>query len=391
MWALAEVLCERQPGVSSRLSATIEDTSSSGACIRVGTPISVGTRLTVKWQWDQFSAIARNCRSDGGDFLCGVQRDDASADLTSGPPSTAAADSAKDALVRITLPAVNESAPTEKTLLGPAPAHADEKPEAAVQESRDPSPSSEDQSQDAEPNSIGKTQSLPFRQEKEAMSTKDFFSKFCRSQESGAATQTIQAVEPALPKVAEPASPSAADSTGELLSSEDIYRASGILHAHARYGIMKIVEMLESKHIRELPTEVKRASVLMALEAAGTSVDEVLHDAARRQHALNAYESGQKQQFEEFEAHKVRENAHIQAELERVVAHYSDRIRLNQEQVEREKEALRSWQAMKEKESQRISEAMALCGKQTAVQPAKENGTAPFPTVQPKSASAGKA
>jgi hypothetical protein len=122
--------------------------------------------------------------------------------------------------------------------------------------------------------------------------------------------------------------------------------------------------MLNSKHIRELPKDVRRASVLMALDAAGTSVDEVLNDASRRQHALNSYESGQQKQFEQFEADKTRGNAQIQTEIERVTARYAERIQQNLDQVAREKEALHNWRATEETESQRIADAVALCGKQ---------------------------
>jgi len=155
---------------------------------------------------------------------------------------------------------------------------------------------------------------------------------------------------------------------GVLLSCEDIYRASGILSPHAKYSITKIAEMLGNAHIRDLSKEVKRASMLMALDAAGTPVDEVLQDATRRQHALDIYEAGQQKLFEEFEATKSRENAHIQAELERVTAHYTDRIKQNNEQVLREKNALLTWQTMKQQESQRIAEAVVLCGKQPGVE-----------------------
>ncbi|MGB6675968.1 MAG: hypothetical protein WBE44_04715 [Terriglobales bacterium] len=87
------------------------------------------------------------------------------------------------------------------------------------------------------------------------------------------------------------------DPKSDLLSCDDIYHASGILGARSRYGINKIIEMLASKHIRDLSKDVKRASVLMALDAADSTVDEVLQDAARRQHALGAYEAGQQKQF----------------------------------------------------------------------------------------------
>jgi hypothetical protein len=118
------------------------------------------------------------------------------------------------------------------------------------------------------------------------------------------------------------------------------------------------------KRFRRTP-DIKRASVLMALDAAGTSADDLLQEAKRRQQALTSYEAGQQKQLEQFEARKAHENTLIQAEMERVTAHYAERIQHNQDQVGREKETLRNWKMQKQYENQRISEVIELCGKQT--------------------------
>jgi len=65
----------------------------------------------------------------------------------------------------------------------------------------------------------------------------------------------------------------------ELLSYEDIYRAAGVLSPDSGYGIHRVVDMLNSERIRNLSPKIKRASVLMALDAAGTSTDDLLRDA----------------------------------------------------------------------------------------------------------------
>ena len=72
-----------------------------------------------------------------------------------------------------------------------------------------------------------------------------------------------------------------ANFAGELLSMEEIYRAAGIVGPRRGYSINKVVEMLQSEHIRGLSKEMKRASVLMALDAAGVTIDEVVRDAKR--------------------------------------------------------------------------------------------------------------
>jgi len=104
---------------------------------------------------------------------------------------------------------------------------------------------------------------------------------------------------------------------GELLTYEDIYRAVGIMSPGSGYGIHKVVDMMNNDRIRDLSRDAKRASVLMALDAAGISADELLTDAARRQSALTSYETAQGKQLEDFEARKAKENARIEEEMEK--------------------------------------------------------------------------
>jgi hypothetical protein len=152
----------------------------------------------------------------------------------------------------------------------------------------------------------------------------------------------------------------------EMLSYEDIYHAAGIMNPACGYGIQKVVEMLNSDRIRDLSKEVKRASILMALDAAGTRVDDVLADATRRQDALNRYEAGKKKQMEEFESAKAREIKEVEEEMERVRAHYAERIQRNRDLVTQEKEGLQNWQMAMQHEVQRIAEVIEVCGKQPA-------------------------
>jgi len=165
-----------------------------------------------------------------------------------------------------------------------------------------------------------------------------------------------------------------------LLSYDDIYHAAGILSPRSGYGIHKVVEMLNSERIRSLSKDIQRASVLMALDAAGASADELLQDATRRQQALGSYEDGQRRQVEEFEARAAQENTQLQAEMERLTAHYAERIQHNLDQVAKEKEALRNWQMAKQHETQRISEVIDLCSPQPAA-PKSEPSVSAAPAV----------
>jgi len=154
-----------------------------------------------------------------------------------------------------------------------------------------------------------------------------------------------------------------AKSHGDLQSMEDIYRAAGIMNPRMGYSINKVVEMLNSEHIRGLAIEAKRAAVLMALDAAGVSIKEVLRDAALREEALDKYENDQRKHFEEYWARKIESNTQIQAELDRVSAEFQERINRNLDEVKQEKSAFTRWQALKEQEAERMTEAIGLCSK----------------------------
>lgn len=222
------------------------------------------------------------------------------------------------------------------------------------------------------------------------MSSKSFFPKFWqRHEEDGVAPKPVITTEA---PVNNPHTHPAEGLTGpqsNLMSYEDIYNAAGIMTPRSGYGVHKVAEMLSSSRIRDLSKEVKRASVLMALDAAGTSADDLLQDATRRQKALDNYDASQQKLLEEFEARKVGENASLQAEMDRLAAHYGERMKQNLDQVAREKETLRNWQMAKQHESQRIAEVIECCAKQVAPASVPAATATPTPPAASK-ASAGQ-
>ena len=172
-----------------------------------------------------------------------------------------------------------------------------------------------------------------------------------------AAPRLERGTERAVAKAA-PAAESASGFQSELLPVEDIYRAAGITSPRRGYSISKVVEMLGSEHMRGLSRELRRAAVLMALDAAGVTVDEVLQDAKVRQEAIEAYAAEQRKHAEAQWTRKAEENLQIQAELELVKAHYGERIRRNLDGVAREKATFGSWLKAKEQETQGMAEAV---------------------------------
>src|SRR5208283_2700190 len=81
---LVEVSWADENGSVKKIPARMEDRSASGACIRVNTPIRVGSKLRIQWRFDEFSGITKYCRADGREFLVGILRDKSS---TPDPPA----------------------------------------------------------------------------------------------------------------------------------------------------------------------------------------------------------------------------------------------------------------------------------------------------------------
>ena len=75
MMALVEVSWEDQFGTRHTSSARLEDTSLSGACLRVKVPVAIGSAMNVNSYRERFSGTARYCRTDRRDFVVGVQKD----------------------------------------------------------------------------------------------------------------------------------------------------------------------------------------------------------------------------------------------------------------------------------------------------------------------------
>lgn len=139
----------------------------------------------------------------------------------------------------------------------------------------------------------------------------------------------------------------------------DIYATAEIGSPAHGYTILKVADMLQSQHIKELPAEVKRSSVLVALEAAGVHMKEVVEDAVRRDKALDAFERVQQKHVEDFELSKIDENRKLQAELDRITAEHKAKMQANDEAVATRKEAFFSWRVEKQKEEQKIADAVS--------------------------------
>ena len=157
-----------------------------------------------------------------------------------------------------------------------------------------------------------------------------------------------------------------AASTGTLASFEEVYRGAAVKSSKVAYTILKVSDMATNAYLGGMSADAKRNSILMALEAAGVSVDDLLQDAMVRQRALNDYEETLQRRLKEFETRKLEENRQVQNELDRLTAEHIGRIQSNLDELARQQDVFRAWQKDKQQESRRISDAASICVPQNA-------------------------
>jgi hypothetical protein len=162
-------------------------------------------------------------------------------------------------------------------------------------------------------------------------------------------------------------------------SFNEIYEAAEIRPGANGYSIFKVSDMLQSEHIRNLPAEVKRSSVLVALEAAGVKLADIIDDAVRRYRALDTFERLQQKQVDDYEAAKSAENRKIQEEMDRLVAEYRAKIQANNEDVGKRREALNTWRFQKQIEEQKIADAVSYFVTENPITTTGRNPAPPSP------------
>ena len=140
----------------------------------------------------------------------------------------------------------------------------------------------------------------------------------------------------------------------------EIYTSAQIATPAHGYTVLKVAEMLQSEHIRTLPADVKRKSMMVALDAAGVKVEEIVEDAVQRDRALDTYERVLQKHLEELRAAKAAENQRIEDEINQRVAELRARIDENTPKLTAEQDNLLAWRARKRQEEDRIAEAVEL-------------------------------
>ena len=158
-----------------------------------------------------------------------------------------------------------------------------------------------------------------------------------------------------------------------------VYDAAKIAAPPHGYTVLKVAEMLRSEHIGSLPDDVKRKSIMVALDAAGVKVAEIVEDAVRRDRALDTYERVLMKSLDELRAKTAAENQQIEDEIAHRVAELRARIDENNTRTQREQNDFLAWQTRKHQEEDAIATAVSYFVSEnpiTRTSPAKDQGGA---------------
>ena len=180
----------------------------------------------------------------------------------------------------------------------------------------------------------------------------------------GNAADSVPAVvEPEQRVATQPApAPSAYQRPPALFNDfEQIYQTGAVKPQRLAYGVLKVADMLNSSHLAGMPPDSKRAALMMALEAGGAKVEEILQDAVVRQRLLNDYEEARQKDLQSFEAAIQEQNRAIQAEMDRLTSQCMARMQSNLDGVALAQDNFRAWQKRKQQEVQRINDAANCC------------------------------
>jgi hypothetical protein len=145
---------------------------------------------------------------------------------------------------------------------------------------------------------------------------------------------------------------------GSATDLAEIYTSAQIATPAHGYTVLKVAEMLQSEHIRSLPNDVKQRSIMVALDAAGVKVAEIIEDAVQRDRALDTYERVLQKHLEDLRAEKSAENRRVEEEINQRVAELRARVDQNNAELTAEQNNLLAWRVRKRQEEDRIAEAV---------------------------------
>ncbi len=154
----------------------------------------------------------------------------------------------------------------------------------------------------------------------------------------------------------------ASDDDLELPDFPSVYRAAGIGEPPHGFTAFKILEMLQSPGLAELPPQAKASALagFLKMNPGGpVAIGEVIQDAVRRDQALDRFEQFLQAKVAQRQAAAERANAQLQAEIDSLTERHRATMAANVRAVSELTARLSEWSAGKRLEERKLQSAVA--------------------------------
>ena len=166
-----------------------------------------------------------------------------------------------------------------------------------------------------------------------------------------------------IPREALEAAPPKKVSRSELASDvadfAAVYKEAGIeVPAHG-YGIEKVAEMLQNKRFATLAPEARATAVMVALEAAGAPIRDVVQDAVQRDKALDNFEGAKERELHELKTKNEARIKDLSAQMEELIKKINSEVESLKQSSDAAAKAFAALVERKRREEDRLHEVVA--------------------------------
>ncbi len=183
-------------------------------------------------------------------------------------------------------------------------------------------------------------------------------SVLARRRRAGAPTPAVSAA----PTGGAAAAAEPSDTDLELPDFPAVYRAAGIGEPPHGFTAFKVLEMLQSPGLAELPPSAKASALagFLKMNPGGpVAIGEIIQDAVRRDQALDRFEQFLQSKLAERQAAAERANAALQAEIDALSERHRAAMAANTRAVAELTARLAEWSAGKRVEERKLQSAVA--------------------------------
>jgi hypothetical protein len=138
-----------------------------------------------------------------------------------------------------------------------------------------------------------------------------------------------------------------------------VYQEAGIEAPAHGYGVDKVGEMLDNKRFAALGREAKATAVLVALEAAGVAIRDVVQDAVLRDKALDAFEADKGRALAQAKTANDGRIQELNRQLEDLIQKINTEVQSLKQASEAAERAFAELQIRKRKEEERLHAVVA--------------------------------